>query len=482
MSNWQQKLFQSESIEHQHRIALDKPFGMYVTSVAGDTESAIFRYYGNPARTVQITHPYAGPNSWIRALPEEAAAYVGVFRADEGVPQPVSSFQRNVSKKLESYRASQNLYRSLQPGEVEIASVGGGQSFYAKRPYASTNAGAVKIWSDQDGLSCGAQAPIHTKKLLGYASDDIQDEYRLGVVTRPTNTWEYAFAKSGGNFLAEEYLQMKNPAGSDPEILFSSHKGQLVNKTGQKILHASTQIPLRYQEIFYANDDSSTSFEIDEKGNYLVTLADAATEGYEMQIPTGNYLLSVARDQTVEVLGNRQDSVQLSSVHKVGNSFKQTVGTGVSYEFLMDSQNRIISFKTGSGSIFSLDDSGRAALLKTAAGNLVNLDDSASKVTVKTAQGTIIELDPTKVVIKASAGVTVEAAQVDVKAGQIKLGNKASMSAVLGEKLAELFDKHTHPTAVGPSGPPLPPNTAALSNANPATAFTSAFVKVQSNV
>lgn len=49
--------------------------------------------------------------------------------------------------------------------------------------------------------------------------------------------------------------------------------------------------------------------------------------------------------------------------------------------------------------------------------------------------------------------------EVIIKAGKIKLGEGASKALVLGDDFRQLFNQHTHPTGVGPSGPPAQPMT-----------------------
>ncbi len=51
--------------------------------------------------------------------------------------------------------------------------------------------------------------------------------------------------------------------------------------------------------------------------------------------------------------------------------------------------------------------------------------------------------------------------EVLVKAGRIKLGADAEQALVLGNEFQQLFNRHTHPTGVGPSGPPAQPMQAA---------------------
>jgi uncharacterized protein involved in type VI secretion and phage assembly len=50
-----------------------------------------------------------------------------------------------------------------------------------------------------------------------------------------------------------------------------------------------------------------------------------------------------------------------------------------------------------------------------------------------------------------------EDGEVTVKAEKIKLGQDASEALVLGDAFKALFNQHTHPTGVGPSGPPTQP-------------------------
>jgi uncharacterized protein involved in type VI secretion and phage assembly len=87
-------------------------------------------------------------------------------------------------------------------------------------------------------------------------------------------------------------------------------------------------------------------------------------------------------------------------------------------------------------------------LIKSRAGHQILIDDTAGseKVTVKDKAGNAIELSSSGVVIKSTA---------------VKIGSgSVSESLVLGDALMTLFNSHTHPTGVGPSGPPVQPMVA----------------------
>lgn len=87
-------------------------------------------------------------------------------------------------------------------------------------------------------------------------------------------------------------------------------------------------------------------------------------------------------------------------------------------------------------------------LIKSRSGHQVVIDDTAGaeKVIVRDKAGNSVELS--------SEGVV-------VNSGAVKIGSaNAAQSLVLGDALMQLFNTHTHPTGVGPSGPPVQPMVA----------------------
>lgn len=79
-------------------------------------------------------------------------------------------------------------------------------------------------------------------------------------------------------------------------------------------------------------------------------------------------------------------------------------------------------------------------------GNNVRLGDS--NLTLTNADGTVIDM--------AGSAVQVIAKNVMLRSDTVQLGEGATEPAILGRAFASIFDAHTHPTAMGPSGPPLP--------------------------
>ena len=80
-------------------------------------------------------------------------------------------------------------------------------------------------------------------------------------------------------------------------------------------------------------------------------------------------------------------------------------------------------------------------IIKSRSGHQIILDDTdgSEKVTIVDKEGNSVEMSADGIVIKSSS---------------IKIGSEnASEGIVLGNAFMELFNQHTHPTGVGPSGP-----------------------------
>lgn len=82
---------------------------------------------------------------------------------------------------------------------------------------------------------------------------------------------------------------------------------------------------------------------------------------------------------------------------------------------------------------------------RTSSGHVISMDDTGGVVVVTEAAGAEIRIT--------SSG------EVTIKADKIKLGDSAGQKLVLGDAFKTLFNSHTHPTGVGPSGPPTQPMT-----------------------
>lgn len=526
MPNWQQELLEMEETQNQRRQGLDLPFGMTVESVSSDSELMKVTYFGNHDRTIYLNHPFMSNGSWLRAIPENGARLVGTFRSDETQPQQIGYGQRQTYFRTDSFRKGQGLYRPMYPGEIEISSVGGAQTYYTRRPIVETRAGSIVRWADQDQLTAGDRAPIHRRQFFNYVSGTLGDEQRIGIIQRPATSWSYSYPQVRDNYAAEEYIHMLNPAKESPVVLFEEQRGHVLDEEGEQIQQQITQIPLRYVARYYANDDTSTDFEIDEKGNYLVQLADAAVEGYELRVPSGNYKKSVELNEIIQITGHREDSVGEHVVETVGTNYTMTVGQnlkmssddgGQTFMFDATSGAEKIVMSTASGHLLVFDDtSGSEAVyiihntgsqltfdtngsikMVSAAGNFIFLDDESGSLTLTSKSGAFVTCkedvtfaDSTgknvftfggsTLQFSSSSDVVIAAQKVSINGGAVNVGANASFSAVLGEQLASYISAHQHATPIGPTSPPIIPPS--VINSNPATSFLSTSVKVKGNL
>ncbi len=87
-------------------------------------------------------------------------------------------------------------------------------------------------------------------------------------------------------------------------------------------------------------------------------------------------------------------------------------------------------------------------VIRTRSGHRIVLDDEGQIVIIANGNG--------KVEIRLT-----RQGEVIIKANKIKLGEAAAEPLVLGRAFMQIFNTHTHPTGVGPSGPPAAPMTPA---------------------
>ncbi|SHN13572.1 phage baseplate assembly protein V [Cryptosporangium aurantiacum] len=157
--------------------------------------------------------------------------------------------------------------------------------------------------------------------------------------------------------------------------------------------------------------------------------------------------------------------VPVGGTAKVGMLFLPAIGATVWIEFAGGDVSRPI----WSGTFWSAPEStGGADDLGTEAGpEAPTADDgkdaTATLAVLRTSSGHELTFDDDgQVVLLANGNGTCSVrfekdGSVVVTAEKVKLGAEASESVVLGNTFQQFFNAHTHPTGVGPSGPPTQP-------------------------
>ncbi|GLF93379.1 phage baseplate assembly protein V [Streptomyces yaizuensis] len=115
------------------------------------------------------------------------------------------------------------------------------------------------------------------------------------------------------------------------------------------------------------------------------------------------------------------------------------------------------TIRTRHGHEVVLDDtpSKAAVRITSAAGHVVELDDEGKAISITAAAGG-------SVTVTAQGDITLTAPRVSVDSPSIDLGGGATEPLVLGNALLTAFNTHTHPSAAGPTGPPVVPLTPAV--------------------
>jgi uncharacterized protein involved in type VI secretion and phage assembly len=107
------------------------------------------------------------------------------------------------------------------------------------------------------------------------------------------------------------------------------------------------------------------------------------------------------------------------------------------------------------GNVTLTDAKGATVVLDATGGTLTVEDANGNKLTMTSAGITIEDANANKVEM-ASSGLTLSGQTVVVKGSQVMLAGQGGEPIIKGQSFLTLFATHVHPTAMGPSGPPVP--------------------------
>lgn len=107
------------------------------------------------------------------------------------------------------------------------------------------------------------------------------------------------------------------------------------------------------------------------------------------------------------------------------------------------------------GTITLTDAQGSHVTLDAEAGELV-IEDANGNSLKMTASGTTVEDSNGNKIEMAAASITVKGQQVVIEGSSVLLAGQGGEPIIKGQSFLTLFATHMHPTAMGPSGPPIP--------------------------
>lgn len=114
-------------------------------------------------------------------------------------------------------------------------------------------------------------------------------------------------------------------------------------------------------------------------------------------------------------------------------------------EMVID-ENGSVALTDAKGAVVRLDADSERVQVEDANGNTLTMSESG--IAVEDANGNKIELT--------GSGVTVKGTKVVIEGTQVMLGGMGGEPVIKGLSFLSLFAAHVHPTAWGPSGPPIP--------------------------
>ncbi len=107
------------------------------------------------------------------------------------------------------------------------------------------------------------------------------------------------------------------------------------------------------------------------------------------------------------------------------------------------------------GTVIVADAKGNTLTLDADKGNVVLEDANGNTLTMSSSGATVEDGNGNKIEMAAS-GITVKANKVVLDAPQVMLAGQGGEPVIKGQSFLTLFATHVHPSAMGPTGPPVP--------------------------
>lgn len=213
---------------------------------------------------------------------------------------------------------------------------------------------------------------------------------------------------------------------------------------------------------------NGTNFIIDKDGNVIFETTDVVNQD-KSEVPRKKKMMFNfdGEDGQGHLFVFDAEDNSISITHKSGSTWKMgTTGSILMFDsngdsLYMDPDEQSVTLASGQGSLLVLNKG--ALIIDSTGANIFSIDDTLMQLT-------------------AGQDLVISAPSCTIQSGTVNVGNNAFFHATIYENLKTIFDAHTHATGVGPSGPPLPPNTMALMELSPATSVKATYVLLRGNI
>jgi hypothetical protein len=109
------------------------------------------------------------------------------------------------------------------------------------------------------------------------------------------------------------------------------------------------------------------------------------------------------------------------------------------------------------GSVLIGAKNGSSVALNAKDGNVMVVESNGNAISMKDDSITLMNKGGAASLEMKGGVVQISGSKILLRGTQVVLGEGAMEPAILGDMFTNLFIAHTHPTALGPSGPPVPP-------------------------
>lgn len=325
----------------------DRPYFGFVQAYTADSETVLVDSHGG-RRVMFSPQPHLGQSAWMRAAPEGGMGSLMITRSDSEEPEVMRWWHTDTAQRLSLYRksvealakgsgqlSSDEAFRPLESGEIDLQSRGGAALYMGSRPHLDMRAGVIRLIMDQDEAEFATKAPLHIRRGHKNAENEIVDEERFGSVRRMLagSFVDRYFPDDKGNvgskengFAKEWLIRLSNGQNTAPATLFDHRSGNVIDDEGKPFTLDVTGLNLRSRSEYFTPADTTVLAQLDENGNFKIEHPQEATYGGLFVLPAGTMRARIGVDFTREIGRNETADIGVDKIQTIGNNDMKTVG------------------------------------------------------------------------------------------------------------------------------------------------------------